>query len=240
MATLSNSLLTRSEAYELINQRFKKLYHPLMTIAYLCDPVTRDKMPVEVTDKQIKGTFIILLPAIRCLTDKQIKGVGGWLLKHYKNDEKKTATVYAELLELRAKSGPFSRPLDWEAAKKMDLVLWWKSLFSSHTELIQLAKWALSISPTTGAAERNWSAFGYIHSKSRNSLLNDRVNKLVYIYWNLRIRERIGDERNTWFDDEEDKDEEKDKDLVEALFEPDVYKFGDNEVDQEDVEDYDI
>jgi hypothetical protein len=38
----------------------------------------------------------------------------------------------------------------------------------------------------------------------------------------------------TWFGDEEDKD------LVEALFEPDVYKFGDDEVDQEDVEDYDI
>ena len=70
--------------------------------------------------------------------------------------------------------------------------------------------------------------------------MNDRVNKLVYIYWNLRIQERIGDERNTWFDDEEDKDEEKDKDLVEALFEPDVYKFGDDKVDQEDVEDYDI
>ena len=80
-ATLLNSLLTRSEAYELINQCFKKLYHPLMTIAYLCNPVARDKMPVEVTDKQIKG-------------------VGGWLLKHYKNNEKKTAIVYIELLEL--------------------------------------------------------------------------------------------------------------------------------------------
>ena len=103
-----------------------------------------------------------------------------------------------------------------------------------------MAKWALLILPTTGAAERNWLAFGYIHSKNRNSLLNDRVNKLVYIYWNLRIRERIGDERDTWFDDKEDKDKEKDKDLVEALFEPDVYKFDDDEVNQEDVEDYDI
>jgi hAT family C-terminal dimerisation region len=94
-----------------------------------------------------------------------------------------------------------------------------------------LAKWALSISPTIGATERNWSAFGYIYSKNRNSLLNDRVNKLVYIYWNLQIRERIGDKRDTWFDDKEDKDKEKDKDLVEALFEPDVYKFDDDEVD---------
>ena len=88
-----------------------------MTIAYLCDPVARDERPIDVTDKQIKG-------------------IGGWLLEHYKNDEKKTATVYAELLKLRARSGPFSRPLDWAAAKKMDIVLWWKSLFLSHTELI--------------------------------------------------------------------------------------------------------
>ena len=52
------------------------------------------------------------------------------------------------------------------------------------------------------------------------------MNKLVYIYWNLRIRERIGDERNPWFDNEEDKDKEKDKNLIEALFKPDIYRFG--------------
>ena len=34
--------------------------------------------------------------------------------------------------------------------------------------------------------------------------------------------------------------EVKDKDPIEALFEPDIYKFGDYEVDQEVVEDYDI
>jgi hypothetical protein len=40
----------------------------------------------------------------------------------------------------------------------------------------------------------------------------------------------MGDKRDTWFDDKEDKDKEKDKDLVEALFKPDIYKFDDNEV----------
>ena len=61
------------------------------------------------------------------------------------------------------------------------------------------------------------------------------MNKLVYIYWNLQIRERIRDKRNTWFNSKEDKD------LVEALFKPDIYKFSDNKVDnQEDVKDYDI
>ena len=64
-----------------------------MTIAYLCDPITRDERPVNVTDKQIRG-------------------VGGWLLGHYKNDKKKTAIVYAKLFKLQAKSGSFSRPLN--------------------------------------------------------------------------------------------------------------------------------
>ena len=117
MATLLTTLLTRSEALQLIGQRFKKLYYPLITIAYLCDPIARNKRPINVTDRQIRG-------------------VRGWLLEHYKNDEKKTATVYAELLELRAKLGPFSRPLNWAAAKKMDLILWWKSLFLSYTKLV--------------------------------------------------------------------------------------------------------
>jgi len=64
-----------------------------MTIAYLYNPITRNKRLINITDKQIKG-------------------VGSWLLKHYKNDEKKTATVYAEFLKLRVKLGPFSRPFN--------------------------------------------------------------------------------------------------------------------------------
>ena len=80
-AILSNTLLTCSEAHQLISQCFKKLHYPLMTIAYLCDPVTCDERPVNITDEQIRD-------------------IGGWLLEHYKNNKKKTATVYAELLEL--------------------------------------------------------------------------------------------------------------------------------------------
>jgi hAT family C-terminal dimerisation region len=65
----------------------------------------------------------------------------------------------------------------------MDSVLWWQSLFSSsYSELTALAKWALCIASTISAAERNWSAFGHIHSKKRNRLLNEQINKLVYLY----------------------------------------------------------
>ena len=45
----------------------------------------------------------------------------------------------------------------------------------------------LSIPATSAASERNWSTYNFIHSKLRNRLINDRAEKLVYIYWNLRI-----------------------------------------------------
>ena len=136
-----------------------------------------------------------------------MKDIGTWLFEHY-NDKEKAIKIFAELLHLRAREGSFGNELHWNAAYNMDPVLWWQSLFSSsYPELTILAKWALCIAPTTGAAERNWSAFGHIHNKKRNQLLNERVNKLVYIYWNLRIKERIGDQKSYWFDENEDENE---------------------------------
>ena len=45
----------------------------------------------------------------------------------------------------------------------------------------------LSIPATSAASERNWSTFGFIHSKLRNRLHEKRVEKIVYLFWNLRI-----------------------------------------------------
>ena len=90
----------------------------------------------------------------------------------------------------------------------MNSVLWWQSLFSfSHSELIILTKWVFCIAFTIDAAERNWSAFNHIHNKKRNQLLNEQVNKLVYIYWNLQIKEQIEDQKSYWFDKNENENE---------------------------------
>ncbi|CAG8570657.1 26723_t:CDS:2 [Dentiscutata erythropus] len=40
---------------------------------------------------------------------------------------------------------------------------------------------------TSASSERNWSSFNFVHSKLRNRLHNPRVEKIVYIYWNLQI-----------------------------------------------------
>ena len=78
---------------------------------------------------------------------------------------------------------------------------WWSQQFG-HTVLAKVALDILSISPSAGAAERNWSTFGYIHSKSRNRLRNPRVDKLVYIYTNANLLNNI-QRQEVWFNEEE-------------------------------------
>ena len=46
----------------------------------------------------------------------------------------------------------------------------------------------LSQTVSSSGCERNWSTFGLIHSKQRNRLKQKRLNDLVYVHYNLRLR----------------------------------------------------
>jgi hypothetical protein len=60
-----------------------------------------------------------------------------------------------------------------------------------YPTLSNVAIRVLSIPATSAASERNWSTFGFIHSKLRNRLHEERVEKIVYLFWNLRILRAI-------------------------------------------------
>jgi hypothetical protein len=57
-------------------------------------------------------------------------------------------------------------------------------------------------------------------------LLNKWVNKLVYIYWNLQIKERIRDQKNYWFDEDEGKNEKENENQAGGKYVPDIYQIG--------------
>ena len=65
---------------------------------------------------------------------------------------------------------------------------WWES-FGSQTP--QLQKFAIRVLSQTWSAfgcERNWSVFERIHTKKRNRLEQKRLNDLVFVQYNLRLR----------------------------------------------------
>jgi hypothetical protein len=81
----------------------------------------------------------------------------------------------------------------------------------------------LSLITSSASCERNFSSFGYIHSKVRNRLKNPKVNALVYIYTNLRALSGNKRKRSS---SEEDNNDNADKD--------DYLELDDEEVEEDE------
>jgi hypothetical protein len=68
----------------------------------------------------------------------------------------------------------------------------WLEMFGYSTPTFQ--KLAIRLvsqcAPATGC-ERNWSTFAFIHTKARNRLTYEKLYKLVYVNYNLRIQKSI-------------------------------------------------
>ncbi|CAN6454081.1 unnamed protein product [Victoria cruziana] len=68
--------------------------------------------------------------------------------------------------------------------------LWWSSFEMEMPNLKMLAIRILSQTCSATGCERNWSVFEQIHSKKRNRLEHKRLNDLVFIKYNMKLRQR--------------------------------------------------
>lgn len=181
-----SGVLPADQLKEIISRRWAAVHHPLFTIAYICDPATRDERPITIPNGQR-----------RQVTD--------WLKAQYPVAE--AAAIWRDLQFVWSKQCVFDDQIEWESSKTYpDLANWWATLAERadcSPQLADLAIKALSIHPTTGSAERNWSIHGFLHSKGRNRLTNERVRKLVFVYQNLTLRDQNPVELSPFFDDDE-------------------------------------
>ncbi|KAJ8620042.1 hypothetical protein MRB53_028571 [Persea americana] len=60
----------------------------------------------------------------------------------------------------------------------------------SCPESSRIAIRVLSQTCTSSVCEHNWSTFDQIHSRRRNRMGQKRLNDLVYVHYDLRLRER--------------------------------------------------
>ncbi|TVU26044.1 hypothetical protein EJB05_28572, partial [Eragrostis curvula] len=104
-----------------------------------------------------------------------------------------TTTCVAALQEAefyRRKAGEFSRDLAKQMASdnKTSPSQWW-AMFGHETPTLQrLAMQPVSQCCSSSGCERNWSTFALVHTKVRNRLTHQKLQKLVYVNYNLRIR----------------------------------------------------
>jgi hypothetical protein len=144
------------------------LYNPAVIVAYKLDPRYRgNRLNAQIFDPVIEREIIQL--------------VG----EEYKD------IVLTELAEYVGKTGGFAHSHLWGEVIQQP-INWWNLMKGRYPILSDVAIRILSIPATSAASERNWSTFGFIHLKLRNRLHEQRVEKIVYIFWNLRILRAIG------------------------------------------------
>ncbi|XP_054801457.1 uncharacterized protein LOC129305454 [Prosopis cineraria] len=73
----------------------------------------------------------------------------------------------------------------------------WKHFGSSCPNVKDLTVKILGQTASSSGCERNWSIFERIHSKKRNKLEHERLNDLVYIHYNFRLRNRVANKKKT-------------------------------------------
>ncbi|KAG5566685.1 hypothetical protein RHGRI_002291 [Rhododendron griersonianum] len=106
-------------------------------------------------------------------------------------DEHLQDQISAQIEEYKQATGDFNMPLAFRQREKLSPVSWWGQFGGLVPELQRFAIRVLSQCCSATGCERNWSTFEFIHSKKRNRLEHKRLNDLVYVRYNLKLRERI-------------------------------------------------
>ena len=80
---------------------------------------------------------------------------------------------------------------------------WWKSDGTDWPMLHELALRVFSMAASAAASERNFSTFGFVHSKLCNRLAPEKVKKLAYIKTNAIQMEGISQHADDMSDDDD-------------------------------------
>ncbi|XP_075658935.1 uncharacterized protein LOC142628782 [Castanea sativa] len=98
--------------------------------------------------------------------------------------------VSSQLDECKKSIGDFGTSLAIRQRERLNPVSWWEQFGLGALDLQSFVIRVLSQCCSATGCERNWSTFEYVHSKKRNRLEHKRVNDLVFVHYNLRLRQR--------------------------------------------------
>ncbi|XP_023736928.2 uncharacterized protein LOC111884863 [Lactuca sativa] len=106
-------------------------------------------------------------------------------------DEDENDTLRQELNLYIDLSGQFGSPAAKRSMTKVAPYIWWRSYGIDTPILRKFAITVLSQTCSASPCERNWSTFDNLHSKKRNCLLQQKLNELVFIQYNIRLQKRF-------------------------------------------------
>ncbi|KAH1212722.1 hypothetical protein GmHk_14G040845 [Glycine max] len=158
--------------WEIIDKRWEnQLYRPLHAAAYYLNPQLHFEDDFKKDNREVKeGLFICMM--------RLVKDVG------VRNK------INGQLLEFHFAKGLFSMENAINSRKTMPPTEWWEMFGDGCPELKWFAIRVLSLTCSSSGCERNWSSFEMVHTKRRNHLHQKKMNDLVYVMYNLKLKSR--------------------------------------------------
>lgn len=144
----------------MINNRWKMLHTDLHSAGFVLDPEYRAFLQHE--------------------NEEVISGFHAMIERVHAGDVAAQVRAIEQHSVYRAGQGLFARPVAMAASKEMPASRWWMAFGAHIPELQKVAVRVLSQVASASACERNWSTFDFIHTKKRNRLQCDKVNKILF------------------------------------------------------------
>ncbi|XP_031476352.1 uncharacterized protein LOC116247983 [Nymphaea colorata] len=147
------------------------LHHPLHAAGYYLNPAIRYDQDFS-RHPDIVRSLHLCIQRLQPNQDAQLEAVN------------QAASKYSKAL------GDFGSDLAIRSRKKMDPAIWWETYSMDCPELRDIAIKVLSQTCLSSGCEWKRSMFDLVHTKRRNRLTTTKLDKLVYVHYNLRLRAR--------------------------------------------------
>ncbi|XP_057971302.1 uncharacterized protein LOC131160033 [Malania oleifera] len=145
-----------------------QLHHPLHAAGYYLNPQLRYKENFSDCEEVKKGLF-------ECMD------------RMWTYEERLAADIQLDLFDNAR--GYFGTRVAVDSRMLRSQANWWKRFGTKTPELMNFAIRVLSLTCSASGCERDWSTFEQIHMKKRNRLEHKRLNALVYVKYNTKLRE---------------------------------------------------
>lgn len=96
-----------------------------------------------------------------------------------------------ELMIFRRDRLTYQRAVTQDRVGHLRPVSWWDKYGGCTPRLQRIALRVLSQDCTSAACERNWSIYSLIHTKKRNRLSTEQLERLVFVHSNLRLLDNM-------------------------------------------------
>jgi hypothetical protein len=122
----------------------------------------------------------------------------------------------------RAKEKHFARPAAKNDAGDLPGHQWWEVHGNAHPQLQEVAIKVLSQPVSACSCERNWSDYDFIHNRRRHRLTADRARKLVFVFTNGRLVDKLAISEETFIGWDEGVEEQQEEEVVELSSDEDA------------------